>query len=109
METKRKGSWWEWAVPTRGITALMRWFDSTDLSRDAKIAAFLAVIAAEILWMSRDLAAHGITASWVDNSKWLLIATSLGGAVWSGVDVWRSKNNAAAQQSAGSENEEAGR
>lgn len=99
----------EWMMPKRAIAALMRWFDSTDLTRDAKIAAFLAVIAAEILWMTRDLAAHGITEPWVDNSKWLLIATSVGGAVWSGVDVWRSKNNAATQQSAGSENEEAGR
>ena len=71
---------------------LQGWMDSTDSTRDVKLAAFAAVVIASIVWLSREQARGPIRPEWVDALKWLLAATSLGSAAWAAVDKWRSRN-----------------
>jgi hypothetical protein len=68
---------------------LQGWLDATDPTRDVKLAAFSAVVVAGIWWLTKEQARGPIQPEWVDSFKWLLAATSIGGAVWTGVEKWR--------------------
>ncbi len=77
--------------PIKPMAELMQKFiDSTDPTRDVKLAAFGSVVIAGITWLSLDWKAHGITDGWVGAFKWLCALVGGGGPLWAWVESKRN-------------------
>lgn len=78
----RRRDWFGW---------LRGWLDSTDKTKDVKLLAYLLVVVAAVIWLSREQQMRGITTHWVDAFMWLCGLAGGGGVVWAAVEKWGEK------------------
>jgi hypothetical protein len=72
-----------------------RLINTTDPTRDVKLAAFGAANLASITWLTTDLFRHGLTSQWVEAYLVYMASASLGGAAWAAVEKIRGGDGVA--------------
>jgi len=65
-----------------------RLLNSQDPTRDIKLLAFGAAVAASIWWLTKEQSRGPITSVWVEAFKWFLISVCIGGGAWAAVEKW---------------------
>jgi hypothetical protein len=86
-----------------GSRLIAKLIDSSDPTRDIKLAAFGSVVVASIVWLTKEQNKGPITENWVNALFGLFALVGLGGGAWTVIENWKRKNNEASQ---GEENKE---
>lgn len=75
--------------------ALRGWWDATDHTKDVKLVAYAAVVAAAIVWLTMEQRSpRGITPEWVSAFSWLCMLVGIGGSTWALVEKIKGGNGA---------------